>query len=177
MGVLVQLVSIHAPGRGATCIRSIGMSSVMSFNSRTREGCDNHRSLQSYDRGVSIHAPGRGATGREIPYQGYRETVSIHAPGRGATACIPCKRAPTEVSIHAPGRGATRLNSSTIRGKMSFNSRTREGCDARRVRRKSFSIAFQFTHPGGVRPRLHSRKMSRFYVSIHAPGRGATAKQ
>ena len=36
----MQLVSIHAPGRGATCIRSIGMSSVMSFNSRTREGCD-----------------------------------------------------------------------------------------------------------------------------------------
>ena len=49
-----------------------------------------------------------------------------------------------------PGRGATVANlPSVLQGKR-FNSRT----------------------PGGVRPRLHSRKMSRFYVSIHAPREG-----
>ena len=57
---------------------------------------------------------------------------------------------------------------------MSFNSRTREGCDARRVRRKSFSIAFQFTHPGGVRRGSPHLELLSVSVSIHAPGRGAT---
>ena len=57
----------------------------------------------------------------------------------------------TTVSIHAPGRGATLQIDKTKRPSRSFNSRTREGCDARRVSLRSFSIAFQFTHPGGVR--------------------------
>ena len=55
-----------------------------------------------------------------------------------------------------------------------FNSRTREGCDTARARQKPPTATFQFTHPGGVRqirPRLQT---TRFLVSIHAPGRGAT---
>ena len=59
------VVSIHAPGRGAT--RSIHPISrlVISFNSRTREGCDWMivGAVRS-EHIVSIHAPGRGATGR-----------------------------------------------------------------------------------------------------------------
>ena len=56
----------------------------------------------------------------------------------------------------------------------SFNSRTREGCDLRVISRRSLSVEFQFTHPGGVR--LSSFPLSYIccVVSIHAPGRGAT---
>ena len=57
--------------------------------------------------------------------------------------------------------------------RQSFNSRTREGCD-RTLTPSALEVKFQFTHPGGVRPRIHSRKLARYYVSIHAPGRGAT---
>ena len=56
------LVSIHAPGRGAT-----------------------HAPpwlLGGY--GVSIHAPGRGAT-HPFKLEALILVVSIHAPGRGAT--------------------------------------------------------------------------------------------
>ena len=35
---------------------------------------------------------------------------------------------------------------------MSFNSRTREGCDQAPVQSISVGGTFQFTHPGGVRP-------------------------
>ena len=34
-------VSIHAPGRGATESKSSSVIVIFSFNSRTREGCDN----------------------------------------------------------------------------------------------------------------------------------------
>ena len=33
---------------------------------------------------------------------------------------------------------------------------------------------FQFTHPGGVRPHVQLHIGALVYVSIHAPGRGAT---
>ena len=33
---------------------------------------------------------------------------------------------------------------------------------------------FQFTHPGGVRPKYFLSTLLSPYVSIHAPGRGAT---
>ena len=36
--------------------------------------------------------------------------------------------------------------------------------------------AFQFTHPGGVRPPRYAEYKTACDVSIHAPGRGATAK-
>ena len=79
------IVSIHAPGRGATSNSQKRFARVLfqfthpggvrqqsesrakslprSFNSRTREGCDVSQGGQSYTfSSVSIHAPGRGAT-------------------------------------------------------------------------------------------------------------------
>ena len=57
-----QVVSIHAPGRGATLNTFLGAK-------------------QPY---VSIHAPGRGATFL-LSISVQKLIVSIHAPGRGAT--------------------------------------------------------------------------------------------
>ena len=77
------------------------------------------------------------------------------------------------VSIHAPGRGATKHARRRTRKHASFNSRTREGCDATALSYRwgtgrfnsrtregcdycgQFQLnndkRFQFTHPGGVR--------------------------
>jgi len=57
------MVSIHAPGKGATA-----------------------KSMSAYDMlSVSIHAPGKGATIGGQGRQGRGRMVSIHAPGKGAT--------------------------------------------------------------------------------------------
>ena len=121
------VVSIHAPGRGATQIRThcggahafqfthpggvrLGYLPfkvfVSSFNSRTREGCDCIAFAVHLVSKVSIHAPGRGAT---------------------CTRLLPLRR-------HA-----------------CFNSRTREGCDPLHLAYEDPDLTFQFTHPGGVR--------------------------
>ena len=78
-------VSIHAPGRGATTELFSRFGDAYSFNSRTREGCDNPVGVAELERRlVSIHAPGRGATRHGHQRRG-KDAVSIHAPGRGAT--------------------------------------------------------------------------------------------
>ena len=57
-------------------------------------------------------------------------SVSIHAPARGATAAFPPPRGINPVSIHAPARGATIGNMRSGEAALSFNPRTRAGCDA-----------------------------------------------
>ena len=56
-----------------------------------------------------------------------------------------------DVSIHAPGRGATVWTFVQVVAKVSFNSRTREGCDTDIFIPDALDYEFQFTHPGGVR--------------------------
>ena len=118
-----------------------------SFNSRTREGCDDRHLRIVHFHPVSIHAPARGAI---TSITGIQTTVSFNS--RTREGCDPSKlvrqaipmfqfthprgvrsrlRAPgtvPPVSIHAPARGAI---APPDRGPTprSFNSRTREGCD------------------------------------------------
>ena len=102
-------VSIHAPGRGATGNENMSKTaSTTEFQFTHPGGVRPTRSIIRHqtDR-VSIHAPGRGAT---YPAQdhGTASWVSIHAPGRGATDLRNALYRSFFVSIHAPGRGATR---------------------------------------------------------------------
>ena len=127
---------------------------MKSFNSRTREGCDRHHHCSWEHRSaVSIHAPGRGATAAQAEYFN-NPLVSIHAPGRGATIYI---------------RRCAVLTSC-------FNSRTREGCDSKLQTLPAYKSQFQFTHPGGVRLPAGVGRSQAEWVSIHAPGRGATCQ-
>ena len=145
-------VSIHAPGRGATAVDGIKEEEATRFNSRTREGCDRH----TQPRRERMHSfNSRTREGCDVRLRMWSKgycRVSIHAPGRGATN-LNCNAVLVFlVSIHAPGRGAT----------------------LRSGRRAGVNLAFQFTHPGGVR---HLARRSAPFVadvSIHAPGRGAT---
>ena len=102
-----DVVSIHAPARGATELQAaIGGSPLFqstrprgarlnflylsspgqSFNPRARAGRDILPLPTSSPGGVSIHAPARGATPDDCSRRGTSE-VSIHAPARGATSC------------------------------------------------------------------------------------------
>ena len=51
------------------------------------------------------------------------------------------------VSIHAPVRGATDYTPIEMSGNISFNPRTREGCDAVLVIPLQVHLMFQSTHP------------------------------
>ena len=165
-------VSIHAPGRGATPRETTVAYKARSFNSRTREGCDDQvhkpartlsgfnsrtregcdlrRSLLLKETSVSIHAPGRGATPCLVRELNPGEFQFTHPGGVRRTLIVTCATVIT-VSIHAPGRGATNSVRVLSHEHIRFNSRTREGCDD----------CAKFSVP----------KSS---VSIHAPGRGAT---
>ena len=57
-----EIVSIHAPVRGATFSASLEVRPMTGFNPRTREGCDSKEHQRQYGEVVSIHAPVRGAT-------------------------------------------------------------------------------------------------------------------
>ena len=124
------LVSIHAPGRGATSPELRITLQPMSFNSRTREGCDDRDGKPNW----------------------LKVFVSIHAPGRGATSCGVLHWSPRSFQFTHPG--GVRQSHLSIEGR---------------------AIVFQFTHPGGVRLILGSLGLYAGYVSIHAPGRGATS--
>jgi len=145
-----QIVSIHAPARGATCKISYahrikmfqstrprgarpvtpGITPPKSMFQSTRPRGARHygRAYRTYARMFQSTRP-RGAR----PLHPLRPTrtglVSIHAPARGATIADSTCVAASRVSIHAPARGAT---------------------------------GYQL------------RAVSRHPVSIHAPARGAT---
>ena len=80
--LLRQVVSIHAPARGATVPRGHGKT-ILCFNPRTRTGCDSLADVymrraefqSTHPHGVRLNHPGQLTILQ----------VSIHAPARGAT--------------------------------------------------------------------------------------------
>ena len=124
-----QLISIHAPAKGAThpVISALSVELFQSthprrvrqyllnchtlksfyFNPRTREGCDNLKSKHPImDRLFQSTHPRRVR-----PSNQWNEdaslTISIHAPAKGATDCSYASIDVTSISIHAPAKGAT----------------------------------------------------------------------
>ena len=59
--------------------------------------------------------------------------------------------------------------------RISFNPRTRVGCDSSHLSQRRRVGMFQSTHPRGVRRRTHAHGLGRYLVSIHAPAWGATS--
>ena len=124
-----NLISIHAPTRGATFdnleIRKISDISIHApTRGATRENMKNLSECK-----ISIHAPTRGATSSILRSQkitlyfnprSYKRSdlymdclendsfISIHAPTRGATLHDVSEWSSIDISIHAPTRGATK---------------------------------------------------------------------
>ncbi len=141
----------HAPVRGAIGASFSRRSRAGSFNPRTRVGCDFGISsfrtvLFGFNPRTRVGCDGLVVVD-EAPFP-----VSIHAPAWGATFAATESGIYSLVSIHAPAWGATPLLSIRQIMNISFNPRTRVGCDL---------------------GRLHYWR-SRWHVSIHAPAWGAT---
>ena len=145
---------------------------------------------------VSIHAPTRGAT-PSTTVDNQVLGVSIHAPTRGATANdkgqpqtnfwfqsthphgvrhrpIPCSRASILCFNPRTHTGCDLRQSATPVRVLCFNPRTHTGCDKKANKLSKLLGMFQSTHPHGVRPPKKCAMVAHFYVSIHAPTRGAT---
>ena len=101
--------------------------------------------------------------------------ISIHAPAWGATRWRLTNTNEQEISIHAPAWGATRSKITTAIFLIYFNPRTRMGCDASRPLPPPLPLAFQSTHPHGVRHLEALCQDCHNKISIHAPAWGATA--
>ena len=144
---MLSSVSIHAPARGATG-RGLTRTAIAMFQSTHPHGVRHVASGVSMPLGVSIHAPARGATmsvdssGSALMFQStHPHGVRLGSAGRETML--------TSVSIHAPARGAT-VNAAYQVQHHGFNPRTRTGCDVRNMT-KNHKLAFQSTHPHGVR--------------------------
>jgi hypothetical protein len=146
-------LSIHAPARGATkTMRYRGVVDA-TFNPRTRTGCDN-LALRDHDitHGFQSTHP-----------HGVRlfQTTSAHGH--------------VQLSIHAPARGATSSSLRIISRVLSFNPRTRTGCDPGRKEPEP-CIALSIHAPARGATNTPGRLRSHTPLSIHAPARGATKK-
>ena len=142
-------VSIHAPAWGATWKQGKMQPLIDRFNPRTRVGCD----LRPV---AMLHVYGR---------------VSIHAPAWGATYGIRYSEALCLVSIHAPAWGATILFDGLFFIDVSFNPRTRVGCDCSSPCRPAVPRPFQSTHPRGVRQTKNvGHHMGGVFQSTHPRG-------
>ena len=82
-----QRISIHAPTKGATFVKSLTSPKMI----------------------ISIHAPTKGATIRKRTMSG-SSPISIHAPTKGATLRLHYFSLDSKISIHAPTKGATLQN-------------------------------------------------------------------
>ena len=72
-----------------------------------REGSDNHRCTQRFDRRISIHAPREGSDLNNLDEFKTRYKISIHAPREGSDARPVRRQLPHPgISIHAPREGS-----------------------------------------------------------------------
>jgi len=107
---------------------SYGIGSQPGFNPRTREGCDGMK-FRTANLESGFNPRTREGCDQGADYLNDIFFVSIHAPARGATFPRLQYSYILSVSIHAPARGATPTSPSTSTFGVSFNPRTREGCD------------------------------------------------
>ena len=146
------MVSIHAPGRGATCLRTFVHLLHDSFNSRTREGCD-----------LSV-----------LPVMCHSVLFQFTHPG-GVRLAIADTLKAQEMGFNSRTReGCDGLHRHHQRLTTQFQFTHPGGVRLLEYDGKSYKRLFQFTHPGGVRQQYPQLELFAIGVSIHAPGRGAT---
>ena len=103
--------------------------------------------------------------------------ISIHAPPRGATNLRPVNSCMVYgISIHAPPRGATFARRAAQSAAVHFNSRPSARGDQQGGEVVN-ALLIDFNSRPSARGDLQIRGiLARFVISIHAPPRGATAK-
>ncbi len=194
--LMLVVVSIHAPARGATRPPKRRRRSYCCFNPRPRAGGDGLGSMhRTWSDGFQSTPPRGGrryvrrAHSHDIqsfnprPRAGgdvgsacapRRQDVSIHAPARGATAGPASRRSAWRCFNPRPRAGGDPELLERIHRHPRFNPRPRAGGDARPHTDCLGSYRFQSTPPRGGRHSPASPTPSLRSVSIHAPARGAT---
>ncbi len=157
-----QVISIHAPTRGATMTNLPLTTNTWNFNPRAHEGRDWVR--ESTPTGTGNFNP-RAHEGRDDTDRFLRAaiSISIHAPTRGATAASPMRH-PTVEHFNPrahEGRDAIRLRHGTQF--VDFNPRAHEGRDTPPVVGWLLDGTFQSTRPRGARP----SRATRPYTAAH----------
>ena len=190
-----EVISIHAPARGATDSSTLcgspstfqstrprgarrqrlgPLSDLCLFQSTRPRGARLPTAFAIWDvKNISIHAPARGAT--RPPSKGSTaSSISIHAPARGATVTGDTKPVKEDLFQSTRPRGARRDGTTAAQGIMDFNPRAREGRDiSSPSNTRSRKISIHAPARGATQgPAVTIRSG---YISIHAPARGATA--
>jgi len=169
----LNAVSIHAPARGATSLQAPKSTIIISFNPRTREGCDIYRHQTSWRRSWFQSTHPRGVR----HYMGHqpasiRMFQSTHP--RGVRRPAECRRLARHRGFNPRTReGCDSFSFISTPPPLSFNPRTREGCDgvwSPKVRGLAVSIHAPARGATGFCEDLDYL----LHVSIHAPARGAT---
>ena len=124
----VDMVSIHAPARGATVENATGAINLAFQSTLPRGERHKRRNVRNQRHAFQSTLP-RGERRKWAFTMANKLRVSIHAPARGATLGIASCCDAFHVSIHAPARGATcNVLLPTYRTKC-FNPRSRAGSD------------------------------------------------
>ena len=190
------MVSIHAPAWGATQASCVDASFNVSFNPRTRVGCDicgtfvayiptgfNPRTRVGCDpcRSLQGASPGGfnprtrvGCDAGRVSALVDAAAVSIHAPAWGATKSSRTRRSHERGFNPRTRVGCDRHDRWIDRRQRGFNPRTRVGCDFLSEFVDTSHEEFQSTHPRGVRRQRPCPSFPWPWVSIHAPAWGAT---
>ena len=123
-----EVISIHAPTRGATSLKATEYKLSIDFNPRSHERSDNYIPDEFKSYIISIHAPTRGAT---TGYNciSYGKLISIHAPTRGATkvACYLATLIKFQSTLPREERPVRRYSLPLI--SVNFNPRSHERSD------------------------------------------------
>ena len=145
------------------------------FNSRPSARGDHRRSSCRSAPSISIHAPPRGATRGEA-FPSPDDVISIHAPPRGATPAKVMFSFVRKTFQFTPLREGRRASAHTRSGDSNFNSRPSARGDLPLAVDRAKSPLFQFTPLREGRQALQAPINRVHGISIHAPPRGATAK-
>ena len=147
----------------------------LSFNSRTREGCDFFfTTLIPVSSKVSIHAPGRGATATRRARRHCASSFNSRTREGCDTDLFIPDALDYEFQFTHPGGVRPAGVLIRLSEASSFNSRTREGCDAVHVLCLDEFRDVSIHAPGRGATWACRRQARSLLVSIHAPGRGAT---
>ena len=169
------VVSIHAPARGAT--RAQGCNDCHHcFNPRPRAGGDAIEQDFHLPIPVSIHAPARGATPPASTTPTTCKRVFQSTPPRGGRLVTYVPAAPTWVFQSTPPRGGRPTWRAMQDRLPCFNPRPRAGGDfiMRDATYLKSRSSFNPRPRAGGDPRNRSNGQRQIAVSIHAPARGAT---
>ena len=166
-----QVLSIHAPARGATwCDASFWASQWLSIHAPARGATRGH--CETSDPGISFNP--RAREGRDLFRREFHGQMglSIHAPARGATAPGQLYEISYPFQSTRP-RGARLVLSLVIIGIVGFQSTRPRGARLSSRRRRRHLPPFNPRAREGRDDRINKEKPQTM-LSIHAPARGAT---